>query len=92
MDHLKSADFFDVKTYPKAIFRILKAIPYGKVGEYQHKYKIVGKLTMHGITRTLKFESDLFLYGSGSISATGLLNLDRSDFNIKYGSGTFLMI
>ena len=87
--HLKSEDFFNVKTYPRAIFRITKVIPYGKVGELQHKYKIVGKLTMNGITRTIKFVADLFIYDTGNISVTSIFSIDRSDFNIKYGSGTF---
>ena len=89
VDHLKSPDFFDSKTYPKATFKIEKIIPYGKTGDIQYKYKIVGPLTLKGVTKKLSFEADLFLYDSGSCSVTGRLFMDRSDFNVKYGSGTF---
>lgn len=87
--HLKSADFFDSQTFPKGTFKIEKVIPYGKIGDIQYKYKIVGPLTLKGITKKLSFEADLFLYDSGSCSVTGRLFIDRSDFNVKYGSGTF---
>jgi len=87
-DHLKSPDFFDVKTHPIATFKITKVVPYGAVGENQTKYKVVGNLTIKGITKEIKFEVDFYEYDT-SYSITGRLKIDRSDFNIKYGSGTF---
>ncbi len=87
-DHLKSPDFFDVKKYPTATFKIDKVIPYGEVEENKTKYKIVGQLTMKGITKRVKFEADFFEYDT-SYSISGRLKIDRSDFNVKYGSGTF---
>lgn len=86
--HLKSPDFFDVEKNPKATFVIDKVIPYGKSGENQTKYKITGQLTLKGITKTIKFEATFFEYDT-SYSISARLNLDRSDYNIKYGSGTF---
>lgn len=89
VEHLKSPDFFDSKVFPKATFKIEKIIPYGKMGDVQYKYKIVGPLTLKGVTKRLSFEANLFLYDSGSCSVTGRLFIDRSDFNVKYSSGTF---
>lgn len=89
VDHLKSPDFFDSKTFPKATFKIEKIIPYGKVEDIRYKYKVVGPLTLKGVSKKLNFEADLFLYDSGSCSVTGRLFIDRSDFNVKYNSGTF---
>lgn len=87
-DHLKSPDFFDVKTHPTATFKIDKVIYYGQVEEIKSRYKIVGQLTMKGITKAIKFEAKLYEYDT-SYSISARLRLDRSDFNIKYGSGTF---
>ena len=86
--HLKSADFFNAEKFPKATFKIEKAIKYGLVGENKTKYKIKGPLTIKGITKTISFEADVFEYET-SYSISGILKIDRSDFDIRYGSGTF---
>ena len=87
-NHLKAPDFFDVKTHPTATFKITKVVSYGTVAENQSKYKVVGQVTIKGISKEIKFEVDFYEYET-SYSVTGRLKLDRSDFNIKYGSGTF---
>lgn len=78
--HLKSDDFFGVKTHPTANFTITKAIPYGTDG----KYKIVGDLTIKDITKEIKFNADV-----AETSATAEIIVDRSNYNVKYGSGSF---
>lgn len=45
-DHLKSADFFDVKKYPEITFVSKSVTAAGK-----KKYKVKGDLTMHGVTK-----------------------------------------
>ena len=91
--HLKSADFFDVENHPTASFVIEKTIPYGteklEGNEYfKETYKVIGKITIKGITKPLKTKIDIFDYGT-SISGAARLEIDRSDFGIRYGSGTF---
>jgi len=91
--HLKSADFFDVENHPTATFVIEKTIPYGteklEGNEYfKETYKAIGKITIKGITKPLKTKIDIFDYGT-SISGAARLEIDRSDFGIRYGSGTF---
>jgi polyisoprenoid-binding protein YceI len=78
--HLKSDDFFGVKTHPTATFTITKAIPYGTDG----KYKIVGDLTIKDITKEIKFNADV-----AETSATAEIIVDRSNYKVKYGSGSF---
>lgn len=78
--HLKSDDFFGVKTHPTANFTITKAIPYGTDG----KYKIVGDLTIKDITKEIKFNADV-----AETSATAEIIVDRSNYKVKYGSGSF---
>lgn len=47
-DHLRSADFFDVKNYPVISF---KSTSIKKI--VKNKFMITGNLTMHGITRLI---------------------------------------
>src|SRR5436305_10151694 len=48
---LKSANFFDVATYPKIIFKSTSIKPDG-----QNKYKLTGNLTMHGVTKSVTMD------------------------------------
>src|SRR6478672_728056 len=45
-NHLKSADFFDVATYPELTFKSTSLKKKGK-----NSYALSGNLTLHGITR-----------------------------------------
>ena len=77
--HLKSDDFFGVTKYPtaKLIFTGVKAT--GK-----NKYEVTGDLTIKEKTHPITF--DLSIYGS---KATGSLKIDRSKYDVRYGSGSF---
>ncbi|MFK5879938.1 MAG: YceI family protein [Flavobacteriaceae bacterium] len=77
--HLKSGDFFDVKTYPTSslIFKKVRAI--GK-----SSYKVTGNLTIKGITNPIDFE--VSIYGK---KATATLKVDRAKYNVRYGSTSF---
>lgn len=57
--HLRSADFFDVEHYPLLSFKSKKVEP----GNNHHN-RILGDLTLHGVTKEVSFE---VLYG-GQIS------------------------
>ncbi len=88
VDHLKSADFFGVEKHPTAKFVIDKVINYGTVDENKTTYKVTGKLTLKGITKEMKFLVKILEYDT-SYSVAGRIDFDRSDFDIRYGSGTF---
>jgi len=85
--HLKSPDFFAVEEFPTATFTITKVIPRGVAGEY----KVEGDLTVKGHTQSVKIpvikleESEAGIKTIEAISLT----LDRTDFDVRYGSGTF---
>ena len=82
-NHLKTADFFDVATYPAMTFKSTSMKKAGK-----DKYKLTGDLTLHGITKTVTLD----LWYRGTIShpmtkqpdagfqVTGTIK--RSDFNL----------
>ncbi len=91
--HLKSADFFNTEDHPTATYVINKTIPYGreqvKDQEYfKETYKLIGELTIKGITKPLKTQVDIYDYET-SLSGVARLKIDRSDYDIRYGSGSF---
>lgn len=85
--HLKSADFFDIENHPTATFTITKVVPRGVKGEY----KVEGDLTVKGITETVKVPVVKMVEGEDGISTSESITLvlDRTDFDVRYGSGTF---
>ena len=93
VNHLKSADFFNTTDYPTATFVINKTIPYGREqvkdqNYFKATYKLVGDLTIKGITKPLKTQVDIYEYET-SLSGVARLRIDRSDYDIRYGSGSF---
>ena len=83
--HLRSGDFFNTEKFPEISF-VSKSITHvsGKM------YKIVGDLTLHGITNEVtldtKFRGKAKSRGKDIMvfSATGIVK--RYDFDIKYNS------
>lgn len=82
--HLKSDDFFGVNKYPTAKYVITKAIAQDSKGNY----KIIGNLTIKETTKEVKFFANAS-ETNGTVTATGKMTIDRSEFNVKYGSGSF---
>ncbi|MBI1224166.1 MAG: YceI family protein [Bacteroidetes bacterium] len=83
--HLKSDDFFGTASFPTAKFVITKVAPKGKPGEY----KVTGNLTIKSTTKEVKFDALLNEAEGGKIVATGDIKIDRTDFDVRYGSGSF---
>lgn len=81
--HLKSDDFFGVEKYPTSTFVITKAVPQGP-----GKYKIVGNITIKGKTEEIQFPATIE-NTDGKVTASATLSIDRSKFDVKYGSGSF---
>lgn len=77
--HLKSDDFFGVATHPTAKLVFTEVNASGK-----NSYEITGDLTIKGITKTITF--DVSVYGS---KATATLKVDRTNYDVKYGSTLF---
>jgi polyisoprenoid-binding protein YceI len=81
--HLKSDDFFGVSTYPTAKFVITQAVPQGP-----NKYKVTGEMTIKGKTNSVKFNA-VFNQTDDKVTGTSTIVIDRSDYDVKYGSGSF---
>ncbi|TAL89300.1 MAG: polyisoprenoid-binding protein [Rhodanobacter sp.] len=82
--HLKKADFFDAKKYPVITFKSRKVEPLG-----EHKFKVTGDLTVHGVTRPIVLDATLNRVGphpmgkAQSIGFDATATLRRSDFGIR---------
>ncbi len=76
--HLKSADFFDVETYPTATFNST-AIAANDDGTYT----LTGNLDLHGVTKQISFPANISLSDSG-FTADAEFSIKRFDFGIEY--------
>jgi polyisoprenoid-binding protein YceI len=81
--HLKSEDFFAVDKFPKATF-IVDQITAASGGNYNVK----GKLTIKGITQDIEFPA-VVTFDEKKLVANAKVIVDRTKFNIRYGSKTF---
>lgn len=82
--HLKSDDFFGSATHPVATFTITTVTPKGTPGDY----KIIGDLTIKGITNEIKFYANVADM-DGEVKASGDITVDRSMYNVRFGSNSF---
>ena len=71
--------FFGVADHATSNLKITEVEKTGK-----NAYNISGDLTIKGITKPIEFSASI--YGK---KATANLKIDRTAFNIKYGSGSF---
>lgn len=81
--HLKSDDFFSVETYPEAVFVIT-----GSNHKSDGNVHLKGDLTIKGKTHPVDFLAEYSDDGK-SITYTGRIEVDRSLYDVRYGSGKF---
>lgn len=77
--HLKSDDFFDVENFPTATFEITSTVAAGGIS---------GNLTVKGVTLPITFPATISQDGD-TLRAEATIELDRTDWSIRYGSGQF---
>jgi polyisoprenoid-binding protein YceI len=82
--HLKSDDFFGAAKHPVSTLVITKVVSRGAPGSY----KITGKITIKETTKEVKFDADVVESGNLVVAEAGI-RIDRSEFNVRYGSGSF---
>ncbi|MEM9326519.1 MAG: YceI family protein [Bacteroidota bacterium] len=80
--HLKSPDFFSVQDFGTASFVITKVTPQGD------QHKIDGVMVVKNIAQDVSFVADVKME-KGQVMATADIKLDRSKFDVRYGSGSF---
>ena len=82
-NHLKNDDFFSVKKYNTADL-VFKKVSKQKNDSKIFVYLIYADLTIKGITNPITFKINI-----SNNSAYANLKIDRTKFEIKYGSSSF---
>ena len=82
--HLRSADFFDVEAFPLITFRS-RAVDAAGEG----RFKIIGDLTIHGVTREVVLEATdegrgIDPWGNQKAAFTAETRIDRRDFGLGW--------
>ena len=83
-DHLTSADFFDVATYPTAKFVITNVEK--KEGNKLH---VTGNLTIKDVTKSVTIPAMMSTENGINTLESERFMIDRAEFNVKYGSKSF---
>ena len=78
--HLKAADFFDVAVYPTAKFVITSVV------EAEGKLAVTGNLQIKDVTKSITIPAMISEEGGITTFKSDVFNVDRADFNVKYGS------
>ena len=81
--HLTSADFFDVATYPTSSFVITS------VKEVEGKLAVTGNLQIKDVTKSITIPATISTENGVTVFKSEDFNVDRADFNVKYGSKSF---
>lgn len=84
LGHLKSDDFFGVAKHPEARFVMTSATMNGPQGS------VNGQLTVKGQTQAIEIKSVVISKsGDSGVVISGVLIFDRTQFDVRYGSGKF---
>jgi polyisoprenoid-binding protein YceI len=81
--HLKSPDFLNVKQFPKITFKSTKVSKRGKI------FSVTGKLTLHGVTKTITVkmaktgEGKNKMSGKQLVGFEGTFSIDRTAYGMK---------
>ena len=78
--HLKAPDFFDVTLYPTSKFVITSVL------EVEGSMAVTGNLTIKDVTKSITIPASVSTVDGVTTFKSELFNIDRADFNVKYGS------
>lgn len=81
--HLTSADFFDIAKYPTSTFVITS------VENKEGALAVTGNLTIKDVTKSITIPASLTDADGVVTFQSEKFNIDRADFNVKYGSKKF---
>ncbi len=82
--HLKGDDFFATATHGEARF-----VSTAVVSKSATEYAITGNMTIKGVTKEVSFPAIVTTETDGSLRGVATIKLDRSAFDIRYGSESF---
>ena len=83
-EHLRSADFFDAANHPTMVFKSKRV-----EGVNDKKFKLVGDLTMRGVTKEIALDVEATpiikgMRGEARIGAQATTRLNRQDYGIQW--------
>ena len=81
--HLHSPDFFATETHPTAKIVLTNVVANGV-----NRYKVTADLTIKDTTKPVKFIATI-TEEMGKNVATTDIQIDRSEYDVRYGSGSF---
>lgn len=85
--HLKSSDFFDASTHPTAKIVLTKSEKLEGSAD-GNNFNVSADFTIKGITNPVSFPAKVYELG-GDLVVEAAVVLDRSKWNVRYGSETF---
>ncbi len=79
--------FFNVAKFPTAKFAVNKVT--GLTGDSTATHLVYGNLTVKDVTKEINFKANVSASADGVTVKTAPFMINRTDFNVKYGSKTF---
>jgi len=86
--HLSSADFFEADKFPTSKLEIVKVEELKDATKPNVNSTVTANLTMKDVTKSITFPAEIKI-DNGVLTAKADFDVDRTDWNIKYGSGKF---
>ena len=87
--HLRSDDFFFTKMFPKAEFTVKETNRIEPCWVTAPNYHVIGELNLRGISADLEFDATVALGEDGSLVMETHFDIDRTRWNVIYGSTRF---
>jgi polyisoprenoid-binding protein YceI len=84
--HLRSADFFEVETFPTLTFTSTSVTPRG-----DNRYDVAGDLTIHGVTRPVTLPASVLgsmhdPWGNEKFGFEAEVTINRKDFGLSWNA------
>ena len=80
-NHLKSDDFFDVKKFPTAFFKLTSVKPNN---DKKFNYIFSGNLTIRNISKPISFPVSVVNDGNKTKVSSALFTFNRKDYDLNY--------
>ena len=80
--HIRSADFFEVETYPTMTYQSTGVRADG------NDWIVDGELTLKGVTKEVPLKLELNGFGSGKVGFSAKAEINRRDFNVNFSAVT----
>jgi polyisoprenoid-binding protein YceI/rhodanese-related sulfurtransferase len=87
--HLMSDDFFFVKLFPKASFILVAAKAAESATLSSPNFEVEGTFELRGVKADIRFPATVNRREDGSVSVEAHFDLDRTRWNVLYGSSRF---